>query len=129
MSVNVGAVALGATATCLATGLGALPFIAVRHPPKAWTAVASAAAVGFMCAASLALLVEGVRFGAVRTVAGAAVGVLFIFGTSSLLHDRDVVFGSLSGLDARRALTIVAVMTIHSFTEGVGVGVSYGGGD
>ena len=129
MSASVGTVAVGATVTCLATGLGALPFLAVRNPARTWTGVASAAAVGFMCAASLALVGEGFRFGAGRTLAGAAVGALFILGTSSALHDREVTFGSLSGLDALKALTIVAVMTIHSLTEGVGVGVSYGGGD
>lgn len=129
MGTNVWTVAVGATATCLATGIGALPFLAVRRPPRAWLGVASAAAVGFMCAASLALVVEGVRFGIVRTLAGVLAGALFIHVASASLRERDVDFGALRGADARKALTIVAVMTVHSLSEGIGVGVSYGGGD
>ena len=129
MEANVWTVFAGATLTCLATGLGALPFLAVRRPPRSWLGVASAAAVGFMSAASLALVVEGVRFGPVRTLVGGLAGGLFIRVTRSYLHDRDVSFGSLRGADALKALTIVAVMFFHSLTEGVGVGVSYGGGD
>lgn len=129
MGANVWTVAAGATVTCLATGLGALPFLAVRRPPRGWLGIASAAAVGFMTAASLALVIEGVRFGIVRTLGGAAVGAVFITLTSRYLRGRDVTFGALSGVDALKALTIVAVMTVHSLTEGVGVGVSYGGSE
>jgi zinc transporter, ZIP family len=126
---NVYLVALGALATALATGLGALPFLAVRRPPGTWLGIASAAAVGFMSAASVALVLEGLRFGVLRTLAGAVAGALFIRATSAFLHDRNVTFGELRGADALKALTIVAVMTVHSFTEGIGVGVSYGGSD
>ena len=129
MDANVWTVAVGALGTCLATGLGALPFLAVRRPPRTWLGVASAAAVGFMCAASVALVVEGVRFGPGRMAVGLVAGAAFIHFTNRVLHGRDVTFGALRGADALKALTIVAVMTVHSLTEGVGVGVSYGGGD
>jgi len=42
---------------------------------------------------------------------------------------ENLIVGALRGADARTAVLIVAVMTVHSFSEGVGVGVSYAGGD
>jgi len=47
-----------------------------------------------------------------------------------LIGDSEtLVLGRLAGADAVKALVIVAVMTVHSASEGVGVGVSYGGGE
>ena len=121
-------VAVGASATALATGLGAVPFAFVR-PGRQWLGVANAAAAGFMFAASIALLAEGLRFGGLRTGIGAVAGAGFIALTRSLLHDRELAVGSMRGVDARKAVIIVAAMTAHSLTEGIGVGVSFGGGD
>src|ERR671930_1496471 len=65
-----------------------------------------------------------------RLVLGAVVGAAFIAVTQRLLRRRkNLHVGALRGVDALKAISIVAVMTVHSVTEGVGVGVSYGGGD
>ena len=130
MDTPVWIVFLAALATALATGLGALPFVFVREMSRFWLGVSNAIAAGIMLAASVALVREGVSYSAWRTVVGALAGAVFIVLVRRRLHDhRDFEVGALRGADARKAVMIVAVMTAHSFTEGVGVGVSFGGGE
>jgi zinc transporter, ZIP family len=116
-----------ALVTALATGLGALPFLLVHRPERRWLGLANALASGFMIGASAGLAYEGARYGSGRMIVGALAGAVFIALTSRLLgRDRELHLGALQGADARRALLIVGVMTVHSFTEGVGVGVAFG---
>ena len=116
--------------TALATGLGALPLLAARHPGRSWLARANAAAAGFMIAASAALFAEGARLGVWRAVAGALAGAAFLAVMRRLVRrDGDLHVGSLRGTNAVKAFLIIAVMTAHSFGEGVGVGVAFGGGE
>ena len=50
-------------------------------------------------------------------------GLLFILGTKRFLDENeDVKLGSLNGADSRKILLIIFVMTLHSFSEGVGIG-------
>jgi zinc transporter, ZIP family len=61
---------------------------------------------------------------------GAGIGFVFIVLVRRLLsvEEHPAVFAGLGGLDARKGLLIVGLMTAHSFTEGVGLGVSFGSG-
>ena len=119
---------VAALLTALATGLGAVPFLFARGPTESWLGTANALAAGLMGGASLGLLYEGHRYGDGRTLLGAVVGAAFIWGSQRVLeHRRELHIGALHGADARRALLIVGVMTLHSFTEGIGVGVAFGG--
>jgi zinc transporter ZupT len=123
------AVTLAALVTALATGLGALPFVFVPSMSRRWLGMSNAIASGFMLSASGALLIEGVIRGVGRVLAGAAAGALFIALTHRAIAGReDLRLGRLGGADARKAILIIGVMTLHSLSEGVGVGVSYGGG-
>ena len=121
---------LCALATAVATGFGALPFIFVKSLSRRWLGASNAVAAGLMLAARFGLIYEGVNYGLLRTLGGALIGLGFIVLVRRVLQrdEHPAVFTGMSGMDARKALLIVGVMTVHSFTEGVGVGVSFGGG-
>mmetsp|Transcript_21125 Transcript_21125/g.58769 ORF Transcript_21125/g.58769 Transcript_21125/m.58769 type:complete len:217 (+) Transcript_21125:1164-1814(+) len=91
-----------------------------------------------MIAASYSLVTEGCNFddphdtaeldSYTRTGIGAVIGLIFIRITEKFLSSHEELsIGSLGGADAKRALLIFFVMTLHSFSEGVGIGVSFGG--
>ncbi len=129
MDTPVWLVFLAALLTALATGLGALPFVFVHSMSRIWLGISTAIAAGIMLAASVALLREATVYSSWRTVGGTLAGIVFIVAFRRVLRNHDhFSAGSLRGVDARKAIMIVAIMTAHSFTEGVGVGVAYGGG-
>jgi zinc transporter, ZIP family len=128
--MNIAVVMGAALATALATGLGALPLLFRRHVAPARMGLATAGAAGFMLGATAGLVWEGSRYSLGRTIVGVVAGASFLAVTSVLLgHRHGLEFGSLRGGDALGALMIVGVMTLHSFPEGVGVGVSFGDSD
>lgn len=124
--------------SAISTGFGVLPLCFVREMKDYWIGVSNAIAAGMMFAASYSLFMEGCTFhdkgdnsslsATVRTGLGCLLGLLFILGTKSFMDQHeDVKLGSLSGADTRKILLVVFVMTLHSFSEGVGIGVSFGG--
>lgn len=114
--------------TALATGLGALPFAFVRRLSPRVEATAGAVAAGLMLGASFGLLAEGSRHGAWQTVVGVQAGIAFVFAAHRWLDRVDVSFEEVTGAPARRMFLMVTVMTVHSFSEGVAIGASFGGG-
>jgi ZIP family zinc transporter len=122
---------LYALATALATGLGALPFLFVRQVSDRVVGFSNAIAAGLMLGASFGLVSEGIAHGEWETMGGVFVGVVFILATQRFLsgYDEDaLVFGAARGESARKMMLLMVVMTVHSFSEGVAVGVSFGGG-
>jgi ZIP family zinc transporter len=130
LALSVWVVFVVAFATALATGLGAVPLLLLRGRSDSWLGLGNAIAAGMMTAATIALLYEGGRDNVALTIAGVAVGAVFMIGARRVAsHRHTLTFGSLRDADAVAALAIVGAMTIHSFTEGAGVGVSFGGGE
>ncbi|KAL7430690.1 hypothetical protein ACHAXH_001936 [Discostella pseudostelligera] len=125
--------------SAISTGLGVIPLCFVTKMNDYYIGLSNAVAAGMMCAASYSLFLEGATFvdihdtsslsPQIRTLMGCVLGLLFIICTKKFLdgHEDEVKFGSLNGADTRKLLLIVFVMTLHSFSEGVGIGVSFGG--
>jgi len=126
---NVVTVFCAALVTALATGLGALPLLFVPTAGRVALGASNAIAAGVMLAASLTLALEAIDRSPWRTAVGIALGVCFVLVTERYLeHDHGHTLGSLQGEDARRALLIVGVMTVHSAAEGIGVGAAFADG-
>jgi ZIP family zinc transporter len=118
---------VAALATALATGLGALPLALRGRKVGSWLGPANAVASGVMLGASASMLIEGVHRNSTRAAGGAVAGAIFVYIAYRLAagHD-DLSLGRLRGVDARKALLIVGVMTAHSAAEGIGVGAAFG---
>lgn len=130
MDITPGTVFVFGLVTAAATGLGALPFAFFPRMSRAWLAFSNSVAAGLMIAASFGLVHEGLEAGLVRVCVGALLGVVFMLISSSWLQRRrELELGTLRGADALKGLMIIGIMTLHSVTEGVGVGVSFGGGE
>lgn len=116
--------------TAVATGLGALPFFFARSLSPSLMGLANAVAAGLMIAASFNLIYEGMEGDALLTAGGVLLGLLFIVGSQRVVErHKHLRFPQADPAQSGKMLLIMAVMTLHSFTEGVGVGVSFGGGE
>lgn len=128
IEVTILTVFIAALITALATGLGAIPLSFNKNIDKKWLSIGVAMAAGLMLAASHSLVQEGVAKQQWLALAGVASGLVIIYLVYRWIDKKDTPdVSELKGADAKKALLIVGVMTVHSFAEGMGVGVSYGG--
>eukprot|EP00262_Sarcandra_glabra_P009331 TRINITY_DN2351_c0_g3_i2.p1 TRINITY_DN2351_c0_g3~~TRINITY_DN2351_c0_g3_i2.p1 ORF type:complete len:597 (-),score=72.94 TRINITY_DN2351_c0_g3_i2:401-1924(-) len=111
-----------------ATGLGAVPFFFVELEPQ-WAGVCNGMAAGVMLAASFDLVQEGQTYGSGSwVVIGILSGGLFIWLCKKFLeHYGEVSMLDIKGADASKVILVIGIMTLHSFGEGSGVGVSFAG--
>lgn len=126
--VSVTTVALFTLAMAAATGLGALPFFFVELDAQ-WAGICNGMAAGVMLAASFDLIQEGRDHGSGNwVVIGILAGSVFIWLCKKFLeHYGEVSMLDIKGADASKVILVIGIMTLHSFGEGSGVGVSFAG--
>ncbi|OWM67038.1 putative zinc transporter At3g08650 [Punica granatum] len=126
--VSISTVALFTLAMAAATGLGAVPFFFVELDPQ-WAGLCNGMAAGVMLAASFDLVQEGQEHGAGSwVVIGILSGGIFIWLCKKFLEQYgEVSMLDIKGADATKVVLVIGIMTLHSFGEGSGVGVSFAG--
>jgi zinc transporter, ZIP family len=118
---------LAATATALATGLGAVPVFWLGGRASAWQPALYGLAAGAMTVASIVgLLKPGFDQGPTAAVlAGVATGVLFLGVTRLTLSHSHVEVGGRTGPGARLSVLVFLVLLVHSLPEGFSIGTAY----
>ncbi|KAL6560482.1 hypothetical protein OROGR_004041 [Orobanche gracilis] len=126
--VSVSTVAFLTLAMAAATGLGAVPFFFLELDPQ-WAGICNGMAAGVMLSASFDLIQEGQGHGSGSCVVlGILAGGLFIWLCKKVLEQYgEMSMLDIKGADAAKVILIVGIMTLHSFGEGCGVGVSFAG--
>ena len=116
----------------LSMAFGVLPFFFIKDMSERLTGMFSAGAAGMMAAASLVQLVGEGRdrapgWQAWEVAAGLGAGAAFYWMAVKWVNsNRDFDIANLRKSGGRRALLIVAAMTVHSLPEGVAIGVAFG---
>ncbi|KAJ3676646.1 hypothetical protein LUZ60_004058 [Juncus effusus] len=115
-------------AMAAATGIGAIPFFFVELEPQL-AGICNGLAAGVMLAASFDLIQEGQEFGSgTWVVFGILSGGIFIYLCKKFLEAYgEVSMLDIKGAEASKVILVVGIMTLHSFGEGSGVGVSFAG--
>jgi zinc transporter, ZIP family len=118
---------LVASATALATGLGAIPVFYLGGKAAAWEPALWGLAAGTMAVASVVgLLLPALDEGSGASVAaGLGAGLLFLVFTRVTLQRHDTHVGALRGADVRTSILVFAVLLVHSLPEGFAIGTAY----
>jgi ZIP family zinc transporter len=113
--------------TALATGLGALPFFFFETVSDRGNVVLWGFSSGIMVTASVfGLVEEGLADGTLSQVAiGMGLGVVLVVVAHELLVDADIDPHEYEEADFKKLVLILGILTVHSFPEGIAVGVSF----
>ncbi|MFD1599780.1 ZIP family metal transporter [Halobellus rarus] len=140
---SLGFVFVAGFITALATGLGAVPFFFVSDVSDRWNVALWGIASGIMLSASVfGLVLEALGAYVQVSLNGIAVdpipqrqllllgagllaGVILVFVAHGLIEGADVDPKQYAEADFKKLVLILGVLTVHSFPEGVAVGVSF----
>ena len=121
--------------TAIATGIGAIPFFFINRVSDRVNVIMWGFASGIMVAASVfGLLFEaisphlpGVLPPRVLMLIGIGVvaGAVLVWIAHDVITDAEVDPGDFTEADYRKLLVILGILTVHSFPEGVAVGVAF----
>lgn len=126
LEIPVTKVFLYALLTAVTTGIGALPFFFIKDISDSFLGKANAVAAGLMLSASYSLIFEGYRENEWMTLAGMLTGVVLVLSANTWMERKfDLDIKNLVGAGSKKMLLFLGIMTIHSFAEGVSVGVSF----
>ena len=125
--MDVVVLVLAASATALATGLGALPVFFMGSKAELLRPILLGTAIGAMTVASLLGLLKPAleEGGTVEILLGLLAGVLLVVGAHRLLARRDVHVGNLRGSGVRLSVLVFGVLFVHSLPEGLAIGTAY----
>ncbi|MBO6587298.1 MAG: ZIP family metal transporter [Gracilimonas sp.] len=126
LSLPITKVFLYALLTAVTTGLGALPFFFIKDISPSLLGKSNAAASGLMLAASFSLIMEGYDIDQWMTLGGMLGGVILVVLANRWMEGRtEVGVEDLLTGKRKQMLLFLGIMTVHSFAEGVSVGVSF----
>ncbi|HEU5065351.1 MAG TPA: ZIP family metal transporter [Gaiellaceae bacterium] len=125
--MDVLVLALAASATALATGLGAIPVFLMGTRAEALRPILLGTAIGAMTVASVVgLLMPALEEGSVASVTiGFLAGLALLLVARALLGRRDVHVGNLRGSSVRLSILVFGVLFVHSLPEGLAIGTAY----
>ena len=131
MTATLGDTIIAATITVLANGLGGLPFVFIREFPVNVARLGWAVSGGLMLSASVFnLIMPGVKDAGITPVAiGIFLGAAMMVLAALWLQRHDYEVSGLSEAGSRRAILVLATLFIHSFPEGLAIGVAFGSGE
>ena len=113
--------------TALATGLGALPFFLVDDVSDRVNVALWGLASGIMVSASVfGLIFEGLAEGTItEIVPGLLAGVLLVVVSHRIISGAEVNPRAYEEATFKKLVLILGILTVHSFPEGVAIGVSF----